>query len=242
VAELFISDLHLSPDRPEIVRLFRRFLAGPAHGADAVYILGDLFEYWAGDDALAGNGFVSTLVSDIAGCADSGVAFYFMRGNRDFLVGERFAREANLTLLEDPAMLDLHGRPTLLSHGDELCTDDRAYMQFRRKVRSSEWAASFLAKPLAERTREIEALRAQSEAEKRAKPAEIMDVNKAAVEDLLRSNGYPTLIHGHTHRPARHEHRVDGHLCQRWVLADWYERGSVLVSDKRGLRLENLGL
>jgi UDP-2,3-diacylglucosamine hydrolase len=240
LAALFISDLHLSPERPEIVRLFRRFLAGPAHGADSVYILGDLFDYWAGDDDLGdpGAAFASRLLEEIADCADSGVRFHFMRGNRDFLIGERFARAANVLLLDDPSMLDLYGQRTLISHGDELCTDDLAYQAFRREVRSPGWAEAFLAKPLAERKREIGSLRAQSETEKRAKPAAIMDVNQAAVEELLRRNGYPTLIHGHTHRPARHRHVIDGRACERWVLGDWYERGSCLVADARGLRAE----
>jgi UDP-2,3-diacylglucosamine hydrolase len=242
VAALFISDLHLSPDRPEMVRQFRQFLAGPAHGADDVYILGDLFEYWAGDDCLdgSGEGFATRLLNDMADCADSGVRFFFMRGNRDFLVGERFARAANLTLLEDPAMLDLYGRRTLVSHGDDLCTDDTAYQQFRSTVRSPEWIDRFLRRPLEERTRDIESMRARSEQEKREKPAQIMDVNVGAVERLLRENGYPTLIHGHTHRCARHEHMVDGHKCERWVLADWYARGSCLVADAGGLRFEKL--
>jgi UDP-2,3-diacylglucosamine hydrolase len=235
VATLFVSDIHLSPARPDIVRLFRGFLLGQARGADALYILGDLFEYWAGDDDL-GDPFASGIVRDLAGCADSGVRTYFMRGNRDFLAGEAFARAAGLSLLEDPKAIDLHGRSTLLTHGDELCTDDVPYQDFRRHVRSKGWIDAFLARPLEERRREIESLRALSEAEKRKKPAAIMDVNAGAVEGLLRRHGYPTLIHGHTHRPARHEHLVDGKRCERWVLADWYERGSYLVCDAHGVR------
>jgi UDP-2,3-diacylglucosamine hydrolase len=237
VATLFVSDLHLSPARPEIVRLFRRFLLGPVHGADDLYILGDLFEYWAGDDDVD-DPFIAGIVADLACCSESGVGIHFMRGNRDFLVGERFARSAGLTLLDDPAEIDLHGRRLLLTHGDDLCTDDVAYQGFRRQVRSSEWMQAFLARPLDERKGEIEALRAQSEAEKRRKPPEIMDVNTGAVEALLRRHGYPTLIHGHTHRPARHEHIVDGHTCERWVLSDWHQHGSCLVAGEKGLRVE----
>jgi UDP-2,3-diacylglucosamine hydrolase len=239
VATLFVSDIHLSPARPDIVRLFRSFLLGQARGADALYILGDLFEYWAGDDDL-GDPFASGIVRDLAGCAGCGVPTYFMRGNRDFLVGEAFARAAGLTLLDDPATIDCQGRKILITHGDELCTDDRAYQEFRGKVRSPQWIDAFLARPLAERKREIESLRKLSEAEKRVKPAALMDVSGAAVEELLRRHGCPTLIHGHTHRPARHEHLVDGKRYERWVLADWYERGSYLACDAHGVRSEPL--
>ncbi len=240
MATLFVSDIHLSPARPDIVRLFRRFLQGPVHGADALYILGDLFEYWAGDDDL-GERFNAEVVRDLASCADNGVSVCFMRGNRDFLVGERFAQESGVQLIDDPTRLELYGRPTLLSHGDELCTDDSAYQEFRRKVRSPEWIDAFLRRPLAERRREIESLRALSEAEKKIKPAEIMDVNRLAVEDLMRRHDYPALIHGHTHRPGRHEHVLEGRRCERWVLADWYREGSCLVAEPRGLRRETIG-
>ena len=240
MATLFISDLHLCASRPQINRIFLGFLAGPARHADALYILGDLFEYWAGDDDLP-DPFNAGIAAALAACAASGVKVFFMRGNRDFLVGERFAGAAGVTLLADPTLIDLHGRPTLLTHGDDLCTDDAAYQDFRREVRAPRWIDDFLARPLAERKREIERLRALSEAEKRKKPAAIMDVNAGAVADLLREYGYPRLIHGHTHRPARHEHLVDAHRCERWVLADWYERGSGLACDDRGVRAMELG-
>lgn len=237
MAALFVSDIHLSPDRPEIAGLFRAFLLGRAHGADALYILGDLFDYWAGDEEL-GDHFNAGVAENMARCADSGVAIYIMRGNRDFLLGERFAHEARVKLIADPTVIELYGRRTLLSHGDDLCTDDEAYQDFRRKVRSPEWIDSFLQRPLAERRREIESLRALSETEKRRKSRSIMDVNPNAVEALLRRHGYPMLIHGHTHRPDRHEHLVDGNRCERWVLADWYQSGSCLVAETRALRRE----
>jgi UDP-2,3-diacylglucosamine hydrolase len=244
LAALFISDLHLSPDRPEMVRLFQRFLAGPAHGADAVYILGDLFDYWLGDDALEDAGradeFSAELLRDIGDCADSGVGFFFLHGNRDFLAGERFARAGSLQVIDDPTLLEIYGQRLLVSHGDALCTEDVKYQAFRARVRTPEWSREFLARPLAERRQQVEGLRTESEEEKRGKTAEIMDVNPAAVEALLRKHGYPTLVHGHTHRPARHVHVVDGHRCERWVLGDWYERGSCLVADARGLRSEVL--
>lgn len=239
MAVLFLSDLHLSPARADLAQAFRRFLAGPAQGAQAVYLLGDLFEYWAGDDELDdAQGFGARILRDIRDCADTGVPFHFMRGNRDFLAGERFAREGGLTMLDDPTAIEVHGRRVLLSHGDALCTDDASYQAFRAQVRSPAWSAAFLARPLAERKAEIEALRARSEAEKKVKSAQIMDVNPQAVEALLRAHGYPTLIHGHTHRPARHEHLVDGHACERWVLSDWHGNGSCLAGDARGFRPE----
>jgi UDP-2,3-diacylglucosamine hydrolase len=237
MATLFIADLHLSPVRPEISRLFLEFLSSAASKAEALYILGDLFEYWAGDDDL-GDRFNADIVAALAVCARRGGTVFFMHGNRDFLVGSRFAQAAGLTLIEDPALIRLYGRPTLLTHGDDLCTDDAAYRNFRRQVRPQSWIDAFLARPLAERKREIEALRALSEAEKRNKPAAAMDVNADSVADLLRRHGYPRLIHGHTHRPARQEHDVDGRRCERWVLPDWYDRGGVLVADRSGIRME----
>jgi UDP-2,3-diacylglucosamine hydrolase len=236
---LFISDLHLSGDRPEITRLFFKFLQTRAARASALYILGDLFEYWAGDDD-CDDPFNQSVIEAIAALSAGGVPVYLMHGNRDFLANGTFARRAGLSIIDDPTRLDLFGVPTLLSHGDTLCTDDHEYMMFRGQIRTAGWAADFLAKPLQARKAIIGGLRRQSEDEKRSKAAAIMDVNTQAVEALLRSTDYPRLIHGHTHRPARHEHVVDGHRCERWVLADWYERGSVLVCDQTGCRTESV--
>jgi len=227
---LFISDLHLSEDRPEINRIFFDFLGHRARGASALYILGDLFEYWAGDDD-CDDPFNASVITALAGLAAAGVAVKLIHGKRDFLVGETFARRAGLEILADPVRLDLFGTPTLLTHGDTLCTDDHEYMMFREQIRSARWAGDFLAKPLAVRKAIIGGLRRQSEDEKRRKTSAIMDVNAGAVEAQLRAAGYPRIIHGHTHRPALHQHVVDGHHCERWVLADWYARGSVLVCD-----------
>lgn len=235
MSQLFISDLHLSPDRPVIVRLFLDFLVGPARQVEALYILGDLFEYWAGDDDLA-DPFNRLVTEALADCSAEGTRLYFMRGNRDFLAGAGFARAANMELLEDPARVDLADGAVMLSHGDVFCTDDAAYQAFRATVRSADWSAAFLARALEERKREIEAMRARSEAEKRVKPAAIMDVSGAAVAEFFRRHDYSRLIHGHTHRPAHHEHMVDGRRRERWVLADWYDRGSYLVSDPGGIR------
>jgi UDP-2,3-diacylglucosamine hydrolase len=236
---LFISDLHLCSGRLGINRSFFGFLEHEARSADALYILGDLFEYWAGDDDL-GDPFNATVVAALARLAGSGVPTYLMHGNRDFVLGDEFARASGVTLLADPTLLSLYGQALLLMHGDTLCTLDQEYQAFRREARSETWIRELLRRPLAERKAAIEALRRQSEQEKRAKPAEIMDVAPTEVEATLRRHGFPRLIHGHTHRPARHVHTVDGHLCERWVLADWYQTGSYLTCDESGCRAVRL--
>lgn len=238
MTQLFISDLHLTNGRPEIVRLFLEFLVGPARFAKALYILGDLFEYWAGDDDLD-DPFNNSIALSLAQYAAAGPRVYFMHGNRDFLVGAGFAKACGLTLLDDPVVIDLEDGAVLLSHGDTLCTDDLEYQRFRATVREASWANAFLARPLEERKHEIAALRARSETEKRAKPAAIMDVNETAVANFFREHHCPRLIHGHTHRPAHHQHTVDGRQCERWVLADWYDKGSYLISDHTGLRAQS---
>lgn len=226
---LFIADLHLAEERPETVEAFLAFLAGPARTAPALYILGDLFEYWAGDDDDAP---LSLRVADaLHTLAETGTRVHFMAGNRDFLLGPAYAGRAGLILLPDPCVLELDGQRLLLSHGDLLCTDDTAYQAYRRQVRDPAWQAAFLARPLAERKAFIESLRQRSEAGKREKPMAIMDVNRAAVETLLREHGYPILVHGHTHRPARHDLLIDGRPCQRWVLADWHGEARYLAFD-----------
>jgi UDP-2,3-diacylglucosamine hydrolase len=238
MATLFASDLHLSPARPEICAQFETLLAGPVRAAERVYILGDLFEYWAGDDDLA-DPFNARIVAALA--ADRGrVPIYFMHGNRDFLAGKDFARAARVMLLEDPFLLDLYGRTTLITHGDTLCTDDSGYQRFRAESRTPEWIAAMLATPLPERKRRIEALRAQSETEKRTKSDDIMDVNENAVAAAFRAWGCDRMIHGHTHRPARHATVVDGRPCERWVLDAWYEHGSYLAVDGDGCRMMRL--
>ncbi len=230
---LFISDLHLAPERPQVTEQFLRFARETAPGAAALYILGDLFEYWVGDDDLEDplNGTVSSALSALAG---SGTGVFLMRGNRDVLMGTDFAARCRATLLDDPAPVDLHGTPTLLSHGDALCTGDVDYQRFRTYARDPGNQAKFLAQPLAARREQMRGMRAQSEASKQQKTEAIMDVAPVAVEALLRQHGYPRLIHGHTHRPARHLHSVDGHNCERWVLNDWYETGGYLRCDAAG--------
>lgn len=237
---LFISDLHLSADRPESASAFSEFLSSTAPHAEALYILGDLFEYWAGDDDLD-DPFNRQVVSALANLHAGGTALYLMHGNRDFLMGEILAGACGARLLPDPSLVRIHGTPTLLMHGDILCTDDTDYMAFRAQVRTPEWQANFLAQPLARRKAQIERLRAQSKQAQSRKAAEIMDVNAGSVINTLRNYGYPRLIHGHTHRPARHEHVVDQHRCERWVLPDWYEQGGYLHCDKTGCEAMKTG-
>jgi UDP-2,3-diacylglucosamine hydrolase len=232
---LFISDLHLSADHLHSFAAFKRFVAKLAPQSEALYILGDLFEYWAGDDDRH-NEFYSQVVNSLHVLATHGVKIYLMHGNRDLLIGDAFAQAAGATLLDDPTLLDLYGTPTLLSHGDKLCTDDIEYQKFRALVHSAEFQKNFLVQPLAARKAYIEQLRQQSTSAKQSKDSAIMDVNNDAVAALLREYRYPRLIHGHTHRPARHEHKVDGHRCERWVLSDWDQHASVLHCDAQGCR------
>ncbi len=227
---LFISDLHLTPERPAGIQAFERFAREIALGAEELYILGDLFDYWIGDDAgnHLGHGHTLRLLQDIS---RAGVRLYVMRGNRDFLLGEEFAAATGCVLLEEPTRLHLGGLSTLLVHGDGLCTDDIDHQAFRRQVRAGDWQADFLARPIAEREAAARALRYQSDALKAGKPLEIMDVNPNAVESLMRDHDVELLIHGHTHRPGMHELAVDARPARRIVLGDWLDQESVLRVD-----------
>jgi UDP-2,3-diacylglucosamine hydrolase len=221
---LFISDLHLCAKQPRTTQLFQHFMQRIAPGAEALYILGDLFEYWAGDDGLD-DPFHQQITRALHTLAANGTSLFIMHGNRDLLMGKALAQACGATLLSDPTLIDLHGKPTLLSHGDALCTDDVAYQTYRSEVREVGWQQLFLAQPLAQRKAFIEQLRARSEDAKQYKSSEIMDVNAEAVAELLREHGYPSLIHGHTHRPGHVLHHIDGYTCERWVLGDWHEVG-----------------
>jgi UDP-2,3-diacylglucosamine hydrolase len=234
---LFASDLHLCPARPGTVHLFKRFLEGPARQAEALYLLGDLFEYWAGDDDLA-DPFNARICAAIAKVGACGTAVHFLPGNRDFLVSEGFLAATGARLLPDEIIVDIAGTPTLLMHGDTLCTDDAEYQRFRAMVRGERWRREFLALPLAERRARIEDLRTKSEREKQVKSYEIMDVAAAAVNAAFRCHEVARLIHGHTHRPARHVLDVGGRACERWVLPDWREDigGGYLECDAAGCR------
>ena len=230
---LFISDLHLASERPRIVDQFFAFLAGPARDAAALYVLGDLFEYWAGDDDID-DPLNQAVAQGFSRVAAGGTDVLFMHGNRDFLVGREFAKRASARLLDDPTITSLHGTRTLLMHGDTLCTDDVEYQKFRAYARNPQNQARFLAQPIAARHAEIASLRARNETAKQGKASDIMDVNAEAVREVLRQTGYPRLIHGHTHRPGRHVYRLDGNDCERWVLGDWYDSGSYLRVDADG--------
>lgn len=232
-SSLFVSDLHLSEERPAAIERFIAFVEETASGAEALYVLGDLFEYWIGDDDLE-EPFNAVMGGFFAGLVRSGVPVFLMHGNRDFLVGERFCRASGVRLLEDPALVEVGGLKTLLMHGDTLCTDDLDYQGWRRTARSAEWQRGFLAKPLPERRKAVGALREKSREVIQAKPAEIMDVNEEAVREALRRHGAERLIHGHTHRPGRHELQVDGRRCERWVLPDWYGKGGYLEVSAAG--------
>lgn len=234
---LFISDLHLSATHPRSSELFLQFAKNIAPQAEALYILGDLFEYWAGDDDLDDQ-FYRTITATLRKLSEHGTRIFLMHGNRDFLMAGKLAGACHATLLADPTLLDLYGTPTLLSHGDALCTDDEAYQAFRRQVRSSSWQRQFLDLPLPQRKAQIGQLRQQSEQEKRHKQMSIMDVNTESVCTLLRDHGYPRMIHGHTHRQAHHLHHLDGHTCERWVLGDWDNRANALRCDSSGIRWE----
>jgi len=225
---LFISDLHLCEERPQITALFLDFLATTATKAEALYILGDLFEYWAGDDDLF-DPYHQRIVAGLRALSDKRTRLYVMHGNRDLLLGQKFVAACGAILLTDPTIIELYGQVALLTHGDKLCTDDEKYQEFRRQVHDPAWQKTFLAQPLASRKAQIAGMRSQSEQEKSAKSEAIMDVNAEAVASLLAEHGYPPmLIHGHTHRMNRHALNISGYQCERIVLGDWYESGSYL--------------
>ena len=230
MASLFIADLHLDDSRPHITDLFERYLAGDdVRQADALYILGDLVEAWIGDDDDAE--LPARIARATRSVRETGRPVYFMPGNRDFLLGQDYAQRAGLTLLQDGVVHDLYGRPTLLMHGDTLCTDDVAYQTVRRQVRTPEWKANTLAMPLQARRAFAAKARADSRAHTGRTMESIMDVNADAVAQAMRGAGVTRLIHGHTHRPAVHAFSLEGQQAQRIVLGDWYEQGSVLRVD-----------
>jgi len=235
VPSLFISDLHLTEERPEANERFIGFLEDKARGADALYILGDFFEYWIGDDDIAEpfNAVVAGLLRDLS----RKQKLYLMHGNRDFLIGERFCAATGAQLLQDPTVAEVEGVKTLLMHGDTLCTDDVDYQAWRRTARNPAFQADFLSKSLPERRRLILQMREKSKEVVQGKPAEIMDVNGDAVREVLRRHDVRRLIHGHTHRPGRHAIEVDGRRCERWVLPDWYGRGGYIEVGRAGPRL-----
>jgi UDP-2,3-diacylglucosamine hydrolase len=235
---LFISDLHLDPAAPAIARQFLRFLAEDARGAGALYILGDLFEVWLGDDDPAPE--ARAIVSALRELSTAGVPCYFMHGNRDFLVGERFATETGCRLLQDGSVVDVFGEHILLMHGDALCTDDRSYQRLRRIVRNPVTQWVFRRMSLEQRRGLADRLRAGSRTHVGETAPEIMDVNAGAVTEAFRRAKVTTLVHGHTHRPAIHRLDVDGTAARRIVLGDWHTQGSVLEWGPDGVELRAL--
>ncbi|EOD8990905.1 UDP-2,3-diacylglucosamine diphosphatase [Klebsiella variicola] len=226
MATLFIADLHLQTEEPAITAGFLRFLQGEARQADALYILGDLFEAWIGDDDP--NPLHQQIASAIKAVVDAGVPCYFIHGNRDFLVGQCFARQSGMLLLAEEERLDLYGREVLIMHGDTLCTDDPGYLAFRAKVHTPWIQRLFLALPLLIRRRIAARMRADSKAANSSKSMDIMDVNPQAVVDVMERHHVQWLIHGHTHRPAVHELQANGQPAWRVVLGAWHSEGSMV--------------
>ena len=235
---LFVSDLHLDAASPEIARQFHAFLADTARSAEALYILGDLFEAWLGDDDP--DPAARATVRALRALTDSGVALFVMHGNRDFMIGDRFCGETRATLLPDGTVVDACGERVLLMHGDALCTDDASYQRLRRVVRNPLVRGTLRVMTLGQRRALARRLRAGSREQVGMKAPEIMDVNAAAVTQALRMAGVRTLVHGHTHRPAVHPLEIDGAPATRIVLGDWYTQGSVLEVSPGGFELRTL--
>ena len=235
---LFISDLHLEAAQPEIGEQFLGFLSGEARNAESLYILGDLFDAWLGDDDP--NPYYATMKAALCELTNAGVPTFFMHGNRDFMIGETFAAETGVAILDDPSIVELYGERVLLCHGDALCTDDVEYQQVRVMTRNKDWQAMMLAKSIEERIAFALQAREQSKARGESISNEIMDVNQDAVVATLREHGVDTMLHGHTHRPTIHDVNVDDSTARRIVLGDWYEQGSIVRWDESGPRLETM--
>jgi UDP-2,3-diacylglucosamine hydrolase len=237
MSQLFISDLHLMQTRPDVTDAFLDFLEHRTDNAEALYILGDFFEVWLGDDD--DSDFNRSIVEAVAGVSANK---YFMHGNRDFLVGETACKAMGATLLAEETVIDLYGRPALLMHGDTLCTADTAYMSARKMLRDPAFQADFLSKPMPERIAFAEGAREQSKAHTREATAEIMDVTGTEVVRVMHDHGVDLLIHGHTHRPQVHKLDIDGAPAERVVLGDWDARGWYLEVDPQGYRLETFDI
>jgi UDP-2,3-diacylglucosamine hydrolase len=236
--QLFISDLHLCVERPAITELFLKFLTQEATQCEALYILGDLFEVWLGDDDTDPDNH--RILAGLRKLADKGVRVYFMHGNRDFLAGSEFEIMSGCKLLTDPCVIDLYGKTTLLMHGDTLCTQDTDYQDIRAQIRTPDWTQKFLSLPLAQRSALAGQYREESRKKTSGKSEVIMDVDQAAVETVMRQHQVTHMIHGHTHRPAVHNFYLGGKQAQRIVLGDWYEQGSALWCDANGCELKQL--
>ncbi len=227
----FISDLHLTPDRPESTQWFESFMKKSSGLLTQIYILGDLFEFWIGDDGrdALGQGDVERIIRE---SADSGVALFFMHGNRDFLVGSDFENRTGCKILDDPTIIQLGEQNVILCHGDTLCTDDIEHQKGREKILTSKWKFAFLEKSIEERVETAQGMRSKSEQSKKTKSMDVMDVNQDHVEKVMRQHNVLTMIHGHTHRPAVHDFELDGQPAKRYVLGDWYTQQSMLYYDR----------
>ena len=220
---LFVSDTHLSEDSPSVINKFNTFLKTHANKHEFLFILGDLFEYWIGDDANQFNSVATTLQK-------LKTKIYFIPGNRDFLIGSDFLDKTNITLLKDPTLIQLGNKKTVILHGDTLCIDDKEYQEFRKKVRSDKWKKKFLNQGIDKRLEICKDLRIKSYEAQKSKSDSLMDVNENEVKKLFKDLSFPPImIHGHTHRPKRHQYLLDNHACERWVLNDWYNSGSYLI-------------
>ena len=231
----FVSDLHLDNKRPQIIAAFCRFLHAISN-TDCVYILGDLFEYWIGDDDPAIG--LQPVMHALRQLSEAGTPVYFIHGNRDFLIGNEFANKTKCIILPEEMVIDLYGTPTLIMHGDTLCTDDTAYQKYRTKARNKWIQKTLLILSTKQRLKIAARLRDKSIAATQGKKPEIMDVNQTAVKQVMLAHNVQNLIHGHTHRPAIHDFTINGAHCKRIVLGDWYEQGSVLKCTPREISLE----
>ena len=236
MATAFISDLHLTPERPESTQWFREFMSRSAGLFEDVYILGDLFEFWIGDDGctLLGQQEVEDILCE---ASFAGIQTWFMHGNRDFLVGSDFEARTHCRILPDPAVVNLFGSSVLLSHGDCLCTDDIEHQRARETMLKDAWKTAFLSIPLNDRLKQAREMRDRSESGKQIKSMEIMDVTQSEVEKIMQDHDVLTMIHGHTHRPAVHCFEMNGEKATRIVLGDWYTQKSILICDQRGFSL-----
>ena len=232
---LFISDLHLHESRPQLTRAFFHFLRAQALGAEKLYILGDFFDAWIGDDD--DNPLNSQVAEELKKLNDTGTQIFLMHGNRDFLMGEKFAAQAGATMLAEGTVINLYQYPTLLLHGDQLCTGDTDYIKFRQQVRSPQWQQQVLSQPLNARRALAAQLREKSQEMNSLKSEGIMDVTQSEVVKVMQQAGVRRLIHGHTHRPARHQLEIDGEPAERIVLGDWHDKAWAIIADEKSLEL-----
>ncbi|WP_413284154.1 UDP-2,3-diacylglucosamine diphosphatase [Vibrio sp. MA40-2] len=235
---LFISDLHLTPSRPDITKSFNKFMKTQAVNADALYVLGDLFEFWVGDDDKST--FNQSIKSEFKALTQAGVPCYFIKGNRDFLVGKRFEQETGMQILDDATLIDLYGQKAVILHGDTLCTDDVKYQAFREKVHQPWLQSVYNCLPLFVKKKIVAKVQSDIGQDKKAKSLDIMDVNQQEVETVLEQYQCDLMIHGHTHRPNIHHFNINDHTpCTRIVLGDWYSQSSILKYDQNGYAFEN---